>query len=375
MRFPKKGKDSPGVARQHCGPLGKTDNCQATVQVGYSGSKGYGLIDRQLYIPKKWFKDDYAAQRKKCKIPNKLTFKDKNTMAAEMINEVIASGLFQAKWIGADSAFGSDSDFLDAIPAGYYYFADVHKNQHIFDTRPKVFVPEYSGRGAKPKTQQTSFASVEVKDFVAGSPAKWERVYLGDGAKGPIYANEKCFRVIEVRNKLPGKEVWLYVRQLENGDIIYTLSNAPADIPIGVLRKQALRRWPIEQCFEECKDELGLDHFEGRSWQGFHRHMLLVSLAHMFLLKIRKTFTVKNAVPIDEIQNSNVADDVPILTLPNAKRLVDSAIIENNNPDHTQRIIEYYLRHNSRAKQSHARRKLKSNAFITSNKGNGSPEQ
>lgn len=287
--IPKKGTESVGVARQHCGPLGKTDNCQATVMVGYSGERGYGLMEGRLYLPQKWFGDEYRGRFKKCKIPAGTTFKTKNEIAMEMIAKLDAKRDFQAKWVGADSAFGSDYEFLDSIPERYYYFADVKRNQQVF-LSPGTHTPEYSGKGRRDLRKKADSVPVTVEVIASDPATPWRTVFLGEGSKGPIISREKCLRVYESRGGLPNCEIWLYIRELSDGSLKYAISNAPADIPVEVLRKQALRRWPIEQCFEECKRDLGMDHYEGRSWVGWHRFMLLVFIGHLFLLTIRKTF-------------------------------------------------------------------------------------
>ena len=287
--FPKKGNESVGVARQHCGPLGKTDNCQASVMVGYSGEKGYGLIEGALYLPQKWFDEEYRERYKKCKIPNGTSFKTKNEIAIEMINRVSNERRVQAKWVGADSAFGSDYTFLDAIPECYWYFAEVKKNQQVF-LEPSKYTPEYSGKGRRDLKDKPSSAPVQVERIANDPTMPWRTVCLGEGSKGPIIAREKRLRVYESRDGLPGSEIWLYIRELSDGSLKYSISNAPADISVEELRKQALRRWPIEQSFEECKRDLGMDHYEGRSWVGWHRHILLVFIGHLFLLTIRKAY-------------------------------------------------------------------------------------
>ena len=117
-----------GVSRQHCGVLGKTDNYQAGVFIGYSGSKGYGLVDRRLYLPKVWFTEEYQDLRIRCGVPEEVTFATKPQLAAQMINQVLASGDFQARWIGCDSTFASDPKFRAALPRKYWFFADILAN-------------------------------------------------------------------------------------------------------------------------------------------------------------------------------------------------------------------------------------------------------
>jgi len=295
--FPKKGNQSVGVARQYCGNTGKTDNCQTGVMLGYASVKGYGLIDYELYMPEKWFTNDYAEQRKKCAVPTTTKFKKKNDMLREMIQKTVNSALFPVKYVGVDSEFGSDSNFLDGLPDGIVYFADVRSNQLVYESRPDVFTPAYSGRGKRPTKSKADTAPSSVKDTIDKSAEPWERIVLGIGAKGPIIAEDKCLRVVEVRNKLPGKEIWLYARKLDDGTVKYALCNAPDYSQKIEIRKPALMRWSIEQCFNECKDYLGMDHYEARSWDAWHRHVLMTLIAHLFIIKLRIEFSRKPKVP------------------------------------------------------------------------------
>jgi SRSO17 transposase len=289
--FPKKGGNSVGVARQYCGNTGKVDNCQSSVMAGYASTKGYGLVDYELYMPEQWFDPDRADLREQCDVPSKTQFKTKNEMLLEMINNAVRSGLFPAKYVGVDSAFGSDSDFLDGLPESVIYFADVRSNHLVFTDRPDVYIPAYSGRGRKPTKCKTDVAPLTVKEIVEGSEASWERVVLGIGSKGPVIAEDKCLRVCEARGGLPGKGVWLYARKLDDGAIKYAVCNAPAGASKQEIRKPALMRWSIEQCFKECKDYLGMDHYESRSWDAWHRHILLALIAHLFIIKLRIEFS------------------------------------------------------------------------------------
>ena len=257
-----------------------------------------------------------------------------------MIREVMASGQFPARWLGTDSGYGSDQAFLDSLPEGLLYFADIHKTERFFTSMPEVAIPPYKGRGKAPTRLKSSFAPVKAEEIAADPELKWEATFLGEGAKGPIYSKTACIRVIESRDGLPGREVWLYIREKSDGSLKYTKSNAPKDTPKKTLDEQSLKRWPIEQCFEECKSQLGMDHCESRSWFSWHRHMFLVFLAYMFVLTLRKTF--KNS------------DNQPILTFPQAQRLIVSAL-----SGFTSVIIDaikcvaYYLRRNYFAYLSH----------------------
>jgi len=295
--IPKKGNASVGVARQYCGSVGKVDNCQVGVMAGYASSKGYGLVDYKLYMPEKWFETDYSAQRIKCGVPSKLKFRTKNKILLDLINNIAASGKFPARYIGVDCAYGNDDDFLDSISDTLIYFADVPSDRRVFTSRPNVSIPVYSGRGRKPTKEKPNFPPLAVKKVAEESSVPYTRVVLGIGAKGPVFAEEKCLPVVEERDGLPGKDIWLYVRKLDNGTIKYALCNAPSNAPIEDIRKPALMRWSIEQCFNECKDYLGMDQYETRSWDSWFRHMLLTLIAHLFIIKLRIAFSSIPSTP------------------------------------------------------------------------------
>jgi len=290
---PKKGTHSVGVARQYCGNLGKTDNSQVGVFIGYCGENGYGIIDRTLYIPEKWFNEDHEIQRKKCGIPEDIVFQTKPEIATALLQKVTESGLFSARWVGVDSLYGRNKEFLSSVPENLWYFADIPANTLIFTEKPIMIIPQYSGRGRRDLKAKPSIAPICVKDVADNPDIPWNKVILGEGAKGPIVACEKCLRVTMCDNDNPGDCVWLYIRRLEDGSYKFSISNAPPDTSLHIIRAAALMRWSIEQCFLECKCELGLDHCEARSWVAWYRHTLLVLLAHLFLTQIRLKYKKK----------------------------------------------------------------------------------
>lgn len=289
--FPKKGKESVGVSRQYCGRVGKIENCQAGVYLGYSSPKGYVLLDRRLFLPEVWFTKEYENRWNKCKIPDAIEFKTKNQLAIDMIKDAHASNLFPAKWITCDTAFGKAPAFLDNLPKGLFYFADVPSNTHVWLDRPQTHIPTYCGKGRRPCRVQLKEGepnSVQVNKIAKDPSLNWTTVILDEGAKGPITAKIARLRVIESRDALPGKERWLFIRHCpESKEIKYFLSNAPENIPLEKMSRVCILRWPIEQCFKEGKSEIGMDQYEHRSWPAWHRHMTFVFLAQLFLLRLR----------------------------------------------------------------------------------------
>ena len=289
--FPKKGNKSVGVTRQYCGRLGKVDNCQSGVFLGYTSQKGYGLIDCRLYMPEKWFSEEYKELRKENLVPEDLCFQTKQDIALQMIAK--AAERFPARWVGCDAAFGSDDRFLASLPQGLYYFADVKSSEKVFLEKPEIGIPEYQGRGRPPSKKRVVSAhrSYTVSELADSKELNWITVNLGEGAKGPLLAHVACLRVYPSRAGLPAEDpVWLIIRKRTDGQIRYAFSNAPETITFQELCQASCQRWPIEQCFEEGKSHLGMDHYEHRSWPAWHRHMLYVMLAQHFLFRIRARF-------------------------------------------------------------------------------------
>ena len=289
--FMKKGQESVGVARQYCGSVGKVENCQSGVFVGYASSKGYGLLSAQLYMPESWFGEEQKQRREYNLVPEDLTFQTKPQIALHLIQKIAETGFFPAKWIGCDATFGSDSHFLHSLPDGYYYFANIRCNTKVFLDKPEVGIPPYQGRGRQPKRNQVlpdQPEAVRVDQLAQSSSLQWTSVKLAEGAKGPMVADIARLRVYPSQDGLPEEEpVWLFFRRHQDGQIKYAISNAPEEMPLEELAQAAVLRWPIEQCFQEGKDQLGMDHYEHRSWPAWHRHMLYVFLALHFLLRIR----------------------------------------------------------------------------------------
>lgn len=295
----KKGKESVGVARQYCGSVGKVENCQSGVFVGYSSDKGYGLLGCRLYMHESWFSEEQQERRTFNLVPEDLVFETKQKIALKLINEVVETGLFPAKWIGADAAFGSDIEFLSDLPKSHYYFASIPSDTQIFTKKPKIGLPTYSGRGRRPSKMKILSGQPKAQTVSAiakSNRVTWKSVIVAEGSKGPIVAKVAAIRIYLARDGLPvGDQQWLFLKKDTDGQIKYAVSNAPKNISFAELIKASTMRWPIEQCFQEGKDQLGMNKYEHRSWPAWHRHMTYVFLALHFLLRIRLQLK-KNAI-------------------------------------------------------------------------------
>lgn len=289
--FVKQGKESVGVARQYCGRLGKVENSQSGVFVAYSSKKGYGLLSGRLYMPEKWFSDEYAERRKKTMVPEDLIFKTKPQIASELINDILESNWFSVKWIGCDTTFGADIAFLNSLPKEMYYFASVSSDTRVFLEKPKVGIPPYKGRGPRPTKEKVLPGEpkpMKVKDIIESGKIEMKKVILSEGAKGPVIAEIGRIRVYRSKEGLPADEsVWLIIRRDDDGKTRFALSNAPEEITFEELCHASIMRWPIEQCFKEGKGQIGMADYEHRSWPAWHRHMLFVFLGLHFLLSLR----------------------------------------------------------------------------------------
>jgi SRSO17 transposase len=292
--FPKHGSMSVGVSRQPCGPLGKNNNCQASVMAGYASEKGNALLDFELFMPAKWFDDNYADKREKCIVPDDLKFKTKTQIFLDMVNKLVDSGLFKAKYVGIDFAFGRDHDFLDALPKSLTYFADISLNHRVFVGRPEMLVPKHKGRAPKQRGLVPSFPAKAVSEIANDESIPWNYEPFGKGDKDTTISRDKLLMVVEERDGEPGQDVWLYIWELEDNTVRCSLCNAPMGTPLGEFRNIALMRKSIEQSINECKKYLGLGHYEVRSWHGWRRHILLTFIASLFAQKFRHNLPMEN---------------------------------------------------------------------------------
>jgi SRSO17 transposase len=280
--FLKKGKASVGVAPQYCGAAGKTANCQSGVFVCYSSPKGHALLDSRLYLPKCWFEPAWAERRQQCRIPEEVTFQTKPQLAATLLEALWQTKLFRGRWIGCDCSFGNNEEFLTALPKELYYLAEIACTRKVWIKKAPTH-PKLEDEGC----------SVERLAATKGV-LNWQTHKVAEGEKGPIVAAFARVRVYLSAERTAESERWLVLRNDADGEIKYALSNAPEDLEMREFVRVSRERWPIERCFEENKSELGLDHYEHRLWGAWHRHMRLVFLAQLFLLRLRQKLK-KNA--------------------------------------------------------------------------------
>ena len=296
--FPKQGQNSVGVARQHCGALGKTANCQAGVFLAYASELGHTLLDRRLYMPQHWFNAEFSALRQECEVPERLRFQTKNELFAEMLEPLLDDETLPFAWVLMDEAFGNDSKLLNKIAAkNKFYFAEIPCDTLVFGRQPKMVTPKarvgQRGRPAsKPRLAPETQAPNRVDDVAKALKKKqWRRVIIHEGSKGPLEVEIAVLYVVFTKNGLPLRKEWLVVRRTSSRQALekwkFFRANAPRRTSWKKLARLTAGRWPIESTFEECKGELGMDHYEVRNWRGWHHHMTMTMLSHHFLVRLR----------------------------------------------------------------------------------------
>lgn len=301
--FPKQGNHSAGVARQYCGHLGKIANCQEGVFLVYASRCGYTFVDERLYVPEEWFRDGSRKRRQACGMPETLAFRTEPELGLEMITALVQCGVIPFRWITCDESYGKIPAFLDGIAAlGKWYLAEVPADTRVWLRTPAIEPPGpgLSGRPrTHPRVKRTAPRPLEMRALMLQlSQATWQRRKIQEGSKGPMMVELACVRVIPVRDGLPGPRGWAIFRRTlgSHPETKFYLSNAPNECPKQELTRLLGMRWPMETALEEGKGEVGLDHFETRTWQGWHHHMLQSFLAHLFLMHLRLLFQ-KKALP------------------------------------------------------------------------------
>ena len=289
--FAKKGTHSAGVARQHNGRLGKEDNCQVGVFLVGVTPAGAALLDHRLYLPKPWCEDTPEAQqrREKAHIPDGVTFQPKARIAAELVRDVAVLGQTTLDWVVADEEYGKAGHFHDAMDGlEQKYVVEVPVTTTVWTTDPATCVPG-PGRGRVP-TAPTREGVRAVAAVAAGLPVEsWRALKVREGAVGPLVFEFAAVRVWAMRDQKPGPPVWLLIRRsLEVvPEVKYYISNGDAGTTLDVMALVACSRSRVEEFFEACKSYLGMSQYETRSYVGWHHHMALVAVAHLFVTLTR----------------------------------------------------------------------------------------
>ena len=301
--FPKQGQSSVGVARQYCGAVGKVANSQEGVFLVYASPHGYAFLDERLYVHETWFGDDACERRRQCKIPETLRFQTEPNLALEMLQGLITRNVLPFRWVAADAHFGEIPAFLDDVTAlGKWYFIEVPCDTRGWLDTPRIELPGPGVLGrprTQPRVSRNAPRPRELRELAAQLPkSAWTRHRIKEGSKGPLVADFAFLRATTVRAGLPGPRVWVIFRRScgKEPELKFYLSNAPTTCPRTEFIQVSGLRWPIETALEEGKGQVGMDHYETRSWVCWHHHMAHTFMAHLFLVRLCLVFKKKSCL-------------------------------------------------------------------------------
>ncbi len=316
--FVKKGTASAGVARQYCGTIGKVENCQVGVFMGYASRKGYALADTRLYLPKTWCGGSHAAKRRQCGLPANVTFQTKPQQAAAMLLNCYRNKTLPFKYIVADTVYGNNQDFIDAADQciGTTYFVSMPATTACWLQSPRIITKKVRAHGTvrtKRVVKTPHPPTVTFEQFAENLHEHfWCPRTVSEGAKGPITYEVARRRVTLMKDDLPWKTVWLIVKRTidEEPTYYFSISNASSCARLRLFVWLSGVRWAIEQCFEETKHELGMAQYEVRKYAGWWHHILTCMLAHFFLWHLKLRFV----------------EEAPCLTLPQIRLLLKTVL-------------------------------------------------
>jgi SRSO17 transposase len=290
--LPKKGQHSVGVAHQYCGQLGKQANCQSLVSVTLARDEVPIPIALRLFLPQAWSED--RARCRRAGVPDETVHKPKWQIALDEVRRIRSAGV-RFKDVLADAGYGACAQFRQELSAMQITWAvGISPEQLVYPLNVRLRFPKAStGRPRKHGVPTASRRSVREAIEVLGEEAfrtvRWRR-----GTKGWLSADFAAVRVRVADGPdaghhvhLPGEEAWLVCERRRNGDVKFHLTNHPDTARLKTLAASIKARWSCEQAHQQLKEELGLDHFEGRSWHGLHHHAVLTMIAFAFLQTMR----------------------------------------------------------------------------------------
>lgn len=295
----KKGDKTPGVQRQWCGAVGKTENCIVTVHLAYARDGFHCLLDGELFLPESWSED-----RQRCReagIPDDMVYRPKWKIALELYDRSTANGV-HFDWATFDEGYGGKPEFLRELTARRQKFVgEVPRNVTGWVEAPQVVTRPYRknrrGRGRKvPRLASGSRPARRVEEMLEDPRLRdrpWRRYRVKDGHKGPMVWEVKHLRFSPVGSGgLPGEPLHLVVARdvLNPKEVKFFVSNAPERTSVQAMLLVAFSRWRVERCFEDQKSEIGLDQYEGRRYRGLKRHLILSCVSSLFLSRVRQEF-------------------------------------------------------------------------------------
>jgi SRSO17 transposase len=285
--FPKKGAHSVGVARQYSGTLGRVDNCQVATSLHLAGESGSACIGLRLYVPDSWALD--PVRRKKAGIPSEVQFSEKWKIALSQLDAALSAGV-RRHVVLADPGYGDCGEFRDGlVERKLQYVVGIKGDTSVWPPGSAPKQAPGTGKPGRPGTRYRDDDNPPRLVSVLAQNLKFHSVSWREGSRGWQSSRFAAVRIRtahrHMNGAVPGEEQWLLCQwpEGESAPTKFWLSNLPADTSARTLVRLAKLRWRVERDYQEMKQELGLDHFEGRTWRGFHHHATLCAVAHGFL--------------------------------------------------------------------------------------------
>jgi len=362
----KKGDKTPGVQRQHCGAVGKHENCIVTVHLSYARPDFHCLLDGELFLPQSWSDD-----RPRCReagISDEVVYRPKSEIALELYRRAVAHGI-KFEWLTFDEWYGAKPAFLRAlVDARQNYVGEVHKNLVAWFSPPRVTNRPYrrKGRGRSrptPRVTKNSPKPMYLQTALLRDPElrrqPWEKWHVKDTEKGPKVVEVKstviypkrddglpmpAHHLLITRDVLAPNETKFFVAY-EREKKQFTSQNTETHL------KVSYSRWRVERCFQDDKGCIGLDHYEGRRYQGLIRHLILSSVSLLFLARVRRSLGVRIAdLTVRQLRMAaNALIQALWLPVAAAKAVLEKAA----------RIIQYHQKRNAQARKSHTKTRNK----------------
>jgi SRSO17 transposase len=297
--FPKKGKHSVGVTRQYCGQVGKQENCRVAVSLSVATWNSSLPVAYRLYLPKEWAED--AERRKKAEVPEEIEFQTKPDIALEQIRAAVAAEIPRGVVL-SDAAYGINTDFRDGLSQlGLQYVVGVQSSMTVWEPGKQPLPAKPRGQmGRPPRSLQRTpdHQPVSVKQLALNMPSGvFKEITWREGTDRKLQSRFAALRVRvahrDYEKSEPYAEEWLLIEwpRSEAEPTKYWISTLPSNTALKALVRMAKHRWIIERDYQELKQELGLGHFEGRNWRGFHHHATLCIAAYGFLVAERNRFS------------------------------------------------------------------------------------
>lgn len=298
--FPKKGRHSVGVARQYCGQSGKQDNCRVAVSLSIATAQGSLPVAYRLYLPREWTDD--PARCEKAGVPEAMGFETKPALAMRQIESALAAG-YPRGVVLADAAYGDETAWRERLAGhGLRYAVGVRPGTTVWwgPYQPSAQLTPMArvGRPRQRLKRDAQHRPVSVEQLAYELPAQaWRTVTWRDGVSGPLSSRFARLRVRAAHRDRARDEEWLIIEWPEDADepAHYWFSNLPKSLPWQAMIDTVMGRWRIERDYQELKQELGLGHYEGRNWRGFHHHASLCIAAYGFLILERLDGSKKNS--------------------------------------------------------------------------------